>query len=216
MSAQANQLLSLLNEEELFTDASLTFDLREGVIWNPAKTRLCVLSTDLLGGIYRGLVEEAGPGWRFIFRRCGSIWGARLAKRLDQECSSLLGRRIGDISLEDFLRFIRDYFVFHGWGVLTMNVDHARESGIIEATLVDSIFAEIVDDAEEMADPMIAGILASLVGYLAGRELDCVQTECSTRGAVASRFIISAPERLRDAEAAVKSGRKHEELIQTL
>ncbi|MFQ3671171.1 MAG: hypothetical protein SNJ84_06910, partial [Verrucomicrobiia bacterium] len=122
MNANAQNLLALLDENHLFHDASLTFDLREGVIWNPAKTRLCVLSTDLLGGIYRGLVEEAGPGWKFILRRCGTIWGNRLAKRLDQECTNLLGKRLGDMSLEHFLRFFRQYFVFHGWGVLTLNV----------------------------------------------------------------------------------------------
>lgn len=216
MSNTAENLLQSLDEIELFRDSELNFDLREGVIWNPAKTRLCILSTDLLSGVYKGLVDEAGPGWHLIMNKCGRIWGARLAKRLDRECSLLLGKRIGDMELEQFLGFFKNYFVYHGWGALTLQVERSRETGFIEATLIDSIFTTIVDDTEQMADPMIAGILASFIGYLSGRELECVQTCCATKGSDISRFIIGTSERLKTAEALVKTGKKHNELIESL
>jgi len=216
MSTTENALLSMLREDDVFTEKSLTYDLREGVIWNPAKTRLILLSTDLLSGVYKALYFETGPGWKLILQRCGEVWGGRLAKRLDQECSMLLGTRLGDLPLENFLRFIRDYFRFHGWGLLTIQVEQARESGIIEAELVDSIFTDIVDDAESMADPMLAGLLSSLIGYLSGQEIGCVQTECPTKGAASSKFILTSPTRLKYAEAEVKAGKKHQELLTTI
>lgn len=209
-------LLSALNENALFHDSNLSFDLRGGVIWNPAKTRLCILSTDFLTGVYKGLVDEAGPGWHLILNRCGTLWGARLAKRLDRECSLLLGQRMGDMALEEFLGFFRNYFVFHGWGSLTLQVERAKENGLIEATLIDSVFTQIIEDPEQMADPMISGILASFIGYLSGRELTCVQTMCATKGSDISRFIIGTPERLKMAAALVTAGKKHEELVETL
>lgn len=209
-------LLDSLSLDDLFEDSRLNFDLREGVIWNPAKTRLCILSTDLLTGVYHGLKEEAGPGWSAILYRCGAIWGERLIKRLDRECTTLLGRRVGDFVLEDFVRFLRDYFTYHGWGSLRLNVSHSRESGLIDAEMTDSIFTKIVDDPDQMADAMIAGILAGSLGWLAGRDLQAVQTACPTKKAPSSRFIIGTPERIKAAEALVRAGRSHEELLQTL
>lgn len=216
MASPTDTLMAALDTDDMFQDANLTFDLREGVIWNPAKTRLCILSTDLLTGVYKGLVDEAGPGWHTILQRCGIVWGGRLARRLDQECSLLLGRRMGDMVLEDFLRFFSNYFVFHGWGALSLQCERARETGLVEATLVDSIFTDIVDDPDQMADAMICGILSSFIGYLAGRELTAVQTACATKGSDISRFIIGTPNRLSNASSMIKAGRKHEELVETL
>lgn len=216
MSAATDTLLDSLGLDDLFNDARLTFDLREGVIWNPAKTRLCILSTDLLTGVYQALVDEAGPGWSAVLYRCGDIWGERLIKRLDRECSTLLGRRAGDMALSDFLRFYRDYFTYHGWGSLRLDTSHSRESGLVDAELTDSIFTPIVKDPDQMADPMIAGILAGSIGWLAGRDLQAVQTACPTKGAPTSRFIIGAPERIKAADAMVKAGRTHEELLKVL
>lgn len=210
------QLLSAFDEDEFFSDASLVYDLREGVIWNPAKTRLCILSTDFLTGIYKGLVDEAGSGWQFVFYRCGVTWGERLAKRLDHECSTLLGRRMGDMTLDSFLNFITRYFTYHGWGAVTLHLENSRETGLVEATLKDSIFHQIVDDNEAMADPMISGILASMLGYLSGRKLDAIQTQCTTKGFQQSRFIIGAPERISGADLHIKNGKNHEELVNLL
>jgi hypothetical protein len=123
---------------------------------------------------------------------------------------------MGDMVLEDFLLFFSNYFVFHGWGSLSLQCERARETGFVEATLVDSVFTDIVDDPDQMADAMICGILASFVGYLAGRELIAVQTACATKGSDISRFIIGGADRLGGAATMIKSGRKHEELVETL
>lgn len=44
---------------DLFDETRIGYDLREGVLWNPAKTRLCLLSTDFITGVYKAVKDEA-------------------------------------------------------------------------------------------------------------------------------------------------------------
>jgi uncharacterized protein len=213
MNFTADSINEELQLDRFFDETKMVYDLVGGVIWNPAKTRVIILSTDLLTGVYNALQEEAGIAWKLILKNCGTIWGERVAKRLDRECGVLLEGKLGDLPLGDYLRFMTNYFVFHGWGTLELDITHAQESGVVEATLKDSIWAGIVRDPESMADPMIAGILASMVSHLSGQKLDCVQTACVTKGAEASRFIITAEERLREAEARIAAGDSHETVL---
>ncbi len=210
------QLLKDIGLETFFDDSGLGYDLREGVLWNPAKTRLCMLSADFLDGVYKSLVDEAGPAWATIFKSCGRIWGEKVMKRLERECGVIGNVQIAEMPLTVFLGFFREYFVFHGWGLLDLDVTLARETGIVTATLEDSIFAEIIRDEEEFSDPMIAGILAGMLSSVSGHKLDCVQTACISRGEEASRFLITAEPRLKDIEDKIRAGMTHEQLLQSV
>ena len=48
----------------------MVYDLVGGTIWNPAKTRVIILSTDLLTGVYTALLDEAAAqsARRCVFR----------------------------------------------------------------------------------------------------------------------------------------------------
>lgn len=181
----------------LFDEGRIGFDLREGVLWNPAKTRLCLLSNDFLTGVYNAVKDEAGPAWPVIFKTCGRIWGERIMRRLEREAQVVGNLQIRELPVSMFLRFFREYFVYHGWGLMTIDVSRARETGIVTAALEDSIFAEVIRDEDEFSDPMIAGILAGMLSYMSGQDLDGVQTECISRGAEASRFVVTGAARLR-------------------
>lgn len=183
--------------ETFFDEGRIGFDLREGVLWNPAKTRLCLLSNDFLTGVYNAVKDEAGPAWPVIFKTCGRIWGERIMRRLEREAQVVGNLQIRELPVSMFLRFFREYFVYHGWGLMTIDVSRARETGIVTAALEDSIFAEVIRDEDEFSDPMIAGILAGMLSYMSGQDLDGVQTECISRGAEASRFVVTGAARLR-------------------
>jgi len=213
---QNSNLVDNLDLEIFFDESRLITDLREGVIWNPAKTRVCLLSADLLTGVYKGLVDEAGPAWRIIFKNCGLIWGERVAIRLDRECQLLAGIRVGDLPLEKYLTFMTNYFSFHGWGILTMDVTKAKETGLVEAKLTNSVFASTIQNEEDMVDPMISGILASMLSYLSGHKLDAEQTVCSSKGAPASMFIITGGDRLKPVETMLAGGSTHEQILSTI
>ncbi len=199
--------------ENFFDEARLGFDLREGTLWNPAKTRLCLLSTDFLTGVYAAVKDEAGPAWPVIFKTCGRIWGERIMRRLEREAQTVGNLQLREMPVTMFLRFFREYFVYHGWGLMAIDVAQARETGIVTASLEDSIFAEIIRDEENFSDPMIAGILAGMLSHISGHELDCVQTECISRGAEASRFVVTGAARLRGAEDKIKGGMTHEQVV---
>ncbi len=212
----SEQYIDQMDLSVFFDETQLAFDLREGILWNQAKTRVCLLSTDLILGVYKALVDEAGPAWSMILKNCGQVWGGRVVKRLDRECQLLLGQQLGEMPLKDFNHFLSQYFVFHGWGELSLDVAQATERGLVEATLRNSIFADVINDPDEMVDPMIAGMLASILSYLSGQTLDCVQTECKTRGAAHSRFIITAPSRLKNYEVMVKSNLSHDQIAASI
>ena len=99
---------------------------------------------------------------------------------------------------------------------MRLDVSHATRSGIVEASLANSVFAAIITDEEEMVDSMISGILSSLLSHLSGSELDCLQTACSSKGAGVSRFLISGATRLEQGEDRVRAGETHEALLASL
>jgi predicted hydrocarbon binding protein len=202
--------------ETFFDEGRIGFDLREGVLWNPAKTRLCLLSNDFLTGVYNAVKDEAGPAWPVIFKTCGRIWGERIMRRLEREAQVVGNLQIRELPVSMFLRFFREYFVYHGWGLMTIDVSRARETGIVTAALEDSIFAEVIRDEDEFSDPMIAGILAGMLSYMSGQDLDGVQTECISRGAEASRFVVTGAARLRGISEKIKSGMTHEQVVETV
>lgn len=218
MSPQALAMAEELDLSRIFDRDSLITDLREGVVSNQANGRLCLLSTDLLQGVYEAIFDEAGPAWGLMFKNCGRVWGTRVARRLDEESKLLLGKPFSELQVDEFLHFISGYFVFHGWGIVELDLTHAEERGVVEATLQNSIFAEVIEEPEEGAfvDSMIAGILAALMSHVAGQDLDCLQTECSSQDSELSRFIISGSERVEDAEERLESGESHQQILERI
>lgn len=216
MTTTADNLLQRLQLDRLLDDDGFQFDLRQGVFYNPAGTRCCLLSTDLLRGVYLALVEEAGEAWSVILKNCGRIWGERLARRLDKELRGLFQTELGDLSVTRFVEVMREYFAFHGWGDLTIDTEHTVQRGVVEASLRDSIFLEVVDPGEAMVDPLMCGILASLFSYLSQQKLDALQTACPSQGASLSRFLISAPQRIEMALDRLSQGASHSQILEAI
>lgn len=216
MTSTPEKVIQLLQLDRLLDDDGFQFDLRQGVFYNPAGTRCCLLSTDLLRGVYLALLEEAGEAWTVIFKNCGRIWGERLARRLDNEFRSLFQTELGDLPVDRFIECMREYFAFHGWGELIIKTEQTAERGYVEASFRDSIFLEVIEESEVMVDWLMSGILASLFSYLSGQSLDALQTACPSQGAATSLFLISAPERVEAALEKLGQGASHQELTVTI
>jgi predicted hydrocarbon binding protein len=209
-------VIEQLGLDRLLEDSRFHWDLRQGVIFTPAKTRVCLFSADLLQGVYKAIVDEAGEAWSLIFKRCGCLWGARLARRLDQEFTLLYDKRPEDMPVLDYVRLIEAYFACHGWGRVRLHLDRAQEQGVVEITLTDSIFAEIIENPDEMVEPLMSGIFASLLSHISRRELECLQTSCASKGNDASRFVVSAPSRIAAIAAEARAGSSHDQLVARL
>jgi predicted hydrocarbon binding protein len=216
MDANVALVIERLGLDRLLEDSSFHWDLRQGVVFTPAKTRVCLFSADLLQGVYKAIYDEAGEAWSLIFKRCGCLWGGRLARRLDQEFSMLYDKRLEDLPVVDYVNLIEAYFATHGWGRVTVHLEKAQEKGVVEISLSNSIFAEIIDNPEEMVEPMMSGIFASLFSHISRRELDCVQTACASKGAPLSRFLVTVSSRLSAVAAEARAGVSHELLVARL
>lgn len=211
--------LGKVNLEEVFNlDAFLT-DLREGVVTNEAKRRVCLLSTDLLSGVYQAVLEEAGPAWGLLLKNCGLAWGKRLATKLSSEADILLGKDYTELSPQGYLDFLSRYFSFHGWGLIELDVSQTHSRGVVQASLTHSVFAEVIAEKQdgEMVDFMISGILAALFSHVAQHDLDCIQTQCSTlHSSKISRFLISDLDRVMEVEELVESGASHQDVLEAI
>lgn len=216
MAITIDRVIASLGLDRLLEDDSFSYNPRQGVLFNPAQTRYCVLSADLLGGVHQALADEAGEAWTIILKSCGTTWGSRLARRLDRELKALGGIPLGEVPIGEFSQTLQRYFAFHGWGDLSLDLSLAQDRGIVIAELRDSIFAEVIKDSEEMVDWLMSGILASLFSYLSEQELDCVQVSCSSKGAPASRFLISSVERISKASELLKNGSDSTQLAEAI
>ncbi|MDZ4814816.1 MAG: V4R domain-containing protein [Verrucomicrobiota bacterium] len=183
--------LSRFFDEDLFS-----FDLVKGVATNPARNRICVLSTDMLRGIHNAVVEESGEASPLVFKKCGHLWGKRLMTRLNAECELFSSPHLSSMPVSDFLTFLSDYMLFQGWGKLTFDLSESKSRGIIQVQLEHSILCEVMHDSNQRVHPLICGILSGIFSALSAQDLDCLETECLQTGHTANRFVITARERL--------------------
>jgi hypothetical protein len=203
---------------DLFDDSHLNYDLREGVIYNRASTRLCLFSSDLLRGVYQAVSEESGEAWRVIFKNCGRIWGQRVIRRLGVEVSKLGLPSFEDLSVEDMMLLLEDYFRFHGWGRVRLNPALMGTRGIVQAELEDSLFAEVIEDQRD-PDAMVCGMLGAMLSELSKADLDCVQTadsRAASAGDGISRFLITGRGRVSRAREMLEAGRGHAEIVENI
>lgn len=177
--------------DRLFGDAGYHFDLAEGTVAGVSE-RVVYLTQDLLIGIHNALVEEAGEAWGIIMKSCGYLWGRRLALALEKKTRLQLNQELGTLAVDDYLKLIEDYFARHGWGRLTLNLDHAETHGIVRASLAHSLCAASLGHENEPVDFLVAGMLRALFERIANTSLDCIQVAAVGT----AEFLISAPERI--------------------
>jgi len=187
-----------------------------GTLHNRAGTKMCYMPGELFVGIQRALEDETGPAWRLILKRCGEIWGARVAKRFEEELRQFYGRAPGELPMEEFARIVEAHFRYHGWGNLELEWDHA-ERGLITATLSNSGFAEMIGSCNAPIDALVSGLLAALIGRFAERsDIVCYETECVAMGADRCRFILGSEARLAKVPDWIEDGTDHETIIELL
>lgn len=215
-STQELNILESLDLDRFFELSQKNYDLVDGTAINGAGTRLVYLPEDAIAGIYAALYEEAGPAWRLILKNCGIIWGRRVAENLNRELGLLYSTEQGALVVPEFVRLIERYFSSHGWGKLSINLEHAATKGVVLATLEHSIFVSVIDGKGEMVDPMIEGLLKSLFQEQAGQELDALEIACADKGAPYCEFVISGMERLEPFVEKMEDGCSGDEVKREL
>ncbi|QJW97811.1 V4R domain-containing protein [Frigoriglobus tundricola] len=177
-----------------------TTDVTRGATRTPGGTRICALTSDFLLGFRDALVYECGGAFKGVMKSCGRRWGKTFVARFEKELLALYQTPVKDLPAGVVHACLADAFAYHGWGRLTLDLSGAAD-GVLVAEIGDSVMPALVRESDRPVDHLMAGLLAAVFGHFAGAPLECVQTDCPTRGGAASRFVIAAPERVAQVEA---------------
>jgi len=144
--------------------------------------------------------------------QCGRWWGRRMAQRMAAEVRQFYRLDAGDLHVGAYLQILRRTWSLRGWGRLDVNFD-LQSQGFIEVQIDHSVYSEVVGNLGRPSEALVSGILASLVGDMAGRDLECAQTECKSNGDSRSTFLIGMSSRIEVIHAWVKQGKPHGQIV---
>ena len=181
-----------------------TTDVSKGSTRTPTGTRICTLTSDFLLGFRDALVYECGGAFRGVMKSCGKRWGQTFASRFEKELMGLYQTPVKELPAGVVHACLADAFAYHGWGKLNIDLS-AADQGILTVEITDSVMPGLIRESDRPVDLLMAGLLATVFTHFASAPLDCVQTDCPTRGAAASRFVVAAPERVVQIEAWIEA-----------
>jgi uncharacterized protein len=190
-------------------------DVEKGTIRTPTGTRICALTDDFLLGFRSAVQFECGKATERVFKACGKKWGKSFVERFDRELTDHYGVPLQDVSTGLVERCLSEAFRYYGWGKLTIDLSE-YDSGLVSLEVMDPVMPGVVGSAEKPSDSLFAGFFATVFSYFAKTELDCQQTDCPTRGADCSRFVVSLPERLKDVPKWVNEKLAHATVVRRL
>jgi predicted hydrocarbon binding protein len=190
-------------------------DLKTGVMRNRSGAKVITLSGYMLRGLYIGLKNETGPAWALIMRRCGEIWGERFAKRFLAEIGEFYAEDLNTMSMNRFNALVTELFANSGWGKVTLNYSLIPQ-GFVVAEVQSPIMGEVIGDAGERMDVLMEGIFKALFTQVAGKPMDCFQTQCVAENATLSLFVIGLASRMESVPEWLEAGDRHDAIITKL
>jgi uncharacterized protein len=171
-------------------------DVTKGVTRTPDGERICALSSDFLLGFRDAIVYECGPAADTVLRGAGRRWGGQFVHRLDRSAKEHHLAPLRELQRGIQMTILADAFATHGWGKIKVFWDRWPEYLGVE--IENSIYPDLIIQADTPSDPLFAGFVRAVFEYLLETQLDCVQTDCPTRDATASRFVLASPARTAD------------------
>ena len=170
-----------------------------GVTLTPGGSRSCALSEDFLLGFRDAILYECGSAHHDVLHSAGARWGAQFARRFESELNRHFEEPMRALHPGVVWTALSDAFAYHGWGRLTIDCRH-ESAGLLVLRIERSMMPELVGESDLPADPMMAGFLASVTTHITRRRWGAVQTDCVTRGANASYFLLTMPDLALEAQ----------------
>lgn len=191
-------------------------DLEMGLLENRQGDRLLALPSTLIEAIYAGLIRETGQATGLVLFNCGRWWGKNFYKRFRDEVTGYYGTPLVDMSMAEFLQYLRECWTTYGWGKLTFDQTH-HQRGFLLIQTTGSIFSNHVPaDYQIPACSLEAGVLSAFFSQLTGRELHVVQTDCESLGHKTNTFIVGVQSRLAKAEDMIERRESHDAVMAML
>ena len=195
-------------EEDYFS-----LNVRSGVIRNPIGTRMLAVPEELIRGLHAGLETETGSASGIVLYQCGKWWGRQFIKRHGTETRHFYQMDHADLPLHFYVQVLKRVWAMYGWGLLDISFD-VRDQGFIEASVKNAMYSEVVGNIGRTSDFVIAGVLSSIMGELAGRELECVETACKSKGDPTCQFLVGMKTRVDVVAGWVKQGRSRAQVLE--
>jgi len=191
-------------------------DVAKGVTRTPGGTRMCTLPSDFLLGLRDAIIYECGGSHRSITKAAGKRWGTQFAKRLDRELTAHYGSAFRELSPGIIRTCLADAFNAHGYGRLSIS-PIPEDSEFTVAEVTDPIMPSLVRESDRSVDQLSAGMLGAVWSHIAGKALDCVQSDCPSLGGDRSRFLIGPPARIQELETWIAEAPQmptHEQIVE--
>ncbi len=206
-----------------FGESYLSLDVRDGILHNPAGTRLITLSEDFLLGFRKALIEETGQAHHIVFETCGQTWGENMVRRLEKEISEYYDCPFKELPMSMFTLLLKDCWTRHGWGELEIDWEEGFKQGLFAVKIINPAFSAIFSKAEEdeeysgknLNDDVFTGLLSAFFSRFADQKLVCYQIGHAREDQLpVSWFITGVAERLKKVPDLVRSGKSPELIYQ--
>jgi uncharacterized protein len=190
-------------------------DVEKGTIRTPAGVRMCALTDDFLQGFRAALQFECGKATDRVMKSCGKKWGKTFIERFDRELSEYFGVPLTDMSAGIVEKCLNEAFRAHGWGNIT--IDYSEyDNGLVQVAITDSVMPDVIGKTDKLSDALMCGFLATVFSHYANTELECHQTECPSRGADASRFVVGLASRVSEVPKWIVDNLNHGTMVRRI
>ncbi|MGK7909481.1 MAG: V4R domain-containing protein [Synechococcus sp.] len=196
-------------------DSYASGDFEAGTIATRSGDRLLALSDLCLQGIVDGIEEELGEASQQVLWSCGRWWGKNFFRRFAREMGEYHGKSLAELEMVNFLQSWKHCWKAHGWGKVELDSQY-REQGLMVIRTWQSSFAQASVRRDRPSCSVEAGFFSAFFTQLSGESLHCVQTTCESMGSPCNTYLVGNELRLEVAEAAVRAGESHAEIVSRL
>lgn len=139
---------------------------------------------------------ERPKSWTPVLKQTGAAAARSFATSLDARLSAAGNLSLASLPLDACLEFLVRHVVENGWGRLAIDTSRATESGVVVASLGQSLEDVAEARREEFGHPLLAGMLQGYFEYVTGQSLRCEEIACMRKGAPHCTFVLTTPDRL--------------------
>jgi predicted hydrocarbon binding protein len=192
--------------------SGIGLDTRKGVVSNRSGTRLIGITEDFLRGFVAAIENEVGPATQLLLRKCGVVFGKRLAQRFENEISTFAGVAARERPMAEFGQLLIDLWSTYGFGGL--KVDWTKGAAGILPIKLDGSPMQDIGPKGHVADDLFTGILQGFFSHFTDPSIRCVQTgDLRLGNREGTTFIITTDKQAKRVEQLAGERLPHSEIV---
>ncbi len=202
-------------------------DPATGLLSTRQGDRLVAIPEVLLRSIHRALYSEAGQAGALALYTFGFGWGGSFFDHIRHEIETYQGKSVMQSNAVEFFATMRQLWIVHGMGNLTIDFGY-RQHGLIIVTTTDSVLttgSEMGLQSSKLPwHHLQSGFIAAWFARWAGKDIRACATDWSEPAADSTQsdqgnqtcFLVGLNPKIQRVEALVKQGLRTEEILAKL